>query len=110
VRRYGDFLARIQSAVLDSPAHTTPELRRAVAFGPGTQVPDALRSYVQKVALHAYRISDDDVVALQRAGYTEDQIFELTAAAALGAAVRRVDRGLAVLEESHHLEASKKAR
>ncbi|HJQ22259.1 MAG TPA: hypothetical protein VJ867_18115 [Gemmatimonadaceae bacterium] len=74
-------------------------MRHAVAFGPGTQVPDALRAYVDKVALHAYRVTDADVAALKAAGYTEDQIFEITASAALGAALRRLERGIAVLQE-----------
>jgi len=97
--RYREFVERLKSSVLDSPAHTSPAVRRAVAFGPGTQVPEALRSYTDKVALHAYRVTDDDVDALKRGGYTEDQIFEITAAAAVGAAVRRLERGLAVLHE-----------
>jgi len=97
--RYREFVERVKASVLDSPAHTSPAVRRAVAFGPGTQVPDALRSYADKVALHAYRVTDEDVEALKRSGYTEDQIFEVTASAALGAAVRRLERGLAVLEE-----------
>jgi alkylhydroperoxidase family enzyme len=98
--RYREFVERLKSSVLDSPAHTSPVVRRAVAFGPGTQVPEALRSYADKVALHAYRVTDEDVDALKRAGYTEDQIFEVTAAAAVGAAVRRLERGLAILDES----------
>lgn len=98
--RYQQLVERARAAVLESRGHTTPEVRRAVAFGPGTKVPEALRSYADKVALHAYRVTDEDVEALKRAGYSEDQIFEVTAAAALGAAIRRLERGLAVLEES----------
>ena len=98
--RYQELVDRTRTAVLDSSGHTDPALRHAVAFGPGTQVPDVLRSYVDKVALHAYRVTDGDVAALRSAGYSEDQIFEITAATALGAALRRLERGLAVLEES----------
>ena len=97
--RYREFVERLKASVLDSPGHTAPAVRRAVAFGPGTQVPEALRPYAQKVALHAYRVTDDDVDTLKRAGYSEDQIFEVTASAAVGAAVRRLERALLVLEE-----------
>ena len=98
--RYRDLVERLKSSVLEGPGHTPAEVRRAVAFGPGTQVPDALRSYADKVALHAYRVTDEDVESLKRAGYSEDQIFEITASAALGAAVRRLERGLTLLEEA----------
>jgi len=55
---------------------------------------------VEKVAAHAWRVTDEDVEALTRAGHSEDAIFEVTAAAALGAAIMRLERGLIVLEES----------
>ena len=97
--RYAELVDKTREAVLRSPGATDPALRHAVAFGPGTQVPDALRAYVDKVALHAYRVTDADVAALKAAGYTEDQIFEITASAALGAALRRLERGIAVLQE-----------
>ncbi|HMC54089.1 MAG TPA: hypothetical protein VKH19_02865 [Gemmatimonadaceae bacterium] len=98
--RYREFVERVKASVLDASAHTPAAVRRAVAFGPGTQVPEALRAYADKVALHAYRVTDADVEQLARAGYSEDQIFEVTAAAALGAAVRRLERGLDVLEDA----------
>ncbi|HYC49466.1 MAG TPA: hypothetical protein VEB19_00025 [Gemmatimonadaceae bacterium] len=55
---------------------------------------------MEKVAAHAWRVTDEDVEALTRAGHSEDAIFEVTAAAALGAAIMRLERGLIVLEES----------
>lgn len=64
------------------------------------ELPASLRPFVERVAMHAWRISDDDVDALKRAGHSEDEIFEVTAAAALGAAISRLERGLIVLEES----------
>jgi hypothetical protein len=64
------------------------------------QLPSELRSYVDKVAKHAYKVTDEDVEALKRAGHSEDAIFEVTAAAALGAAILRLERGLIALNES----------
>jgi len=45
-------------------------------------------------------VTDADIEGLLRAGFSEDEIFEVTASAALGAALARLERGLAVLEES----------
>jgi alkylhydroperoxidase family enzyme len=63
----------------------------------GEDVPPALASYIDTVARHAYKLTDDDLAALQRAGNSEDAIFEITVAAALGAALGRLERGLAAL-------------
>jgi alkylhydroperoxidase family enzyme len=40
---------------------------------------------------HAYRVVDADVEALRDAGWSEEAIFELTIAAALGAGLRRLE-------------------
>jgi len=96
--------------VLATPGHTPTELRRAAlaraarlggrrdpAGRPGDGVPAPLASYVDKVARHAYKVTDGDVATLQRAGNSDDVLFEVTVAAALGAAVGRLERGLAAL-------------
>jgi alkylhydroperoxidase family enzyme len=72
-----------------------PAVRKAAAEGTG--VPEPLAAYVDKVRRHAYRVTDGDVEGLRSAGYSEDQIFELTVAAAYGAARRRLDAGLAAM-------------
>ena len=41
--------------------------------------------------------SSDLLAALQRAGSSEDAIFEITVSAALGAALGRLERGLTAL-------------
>jgi alkylhydroperoxidase family enzyme len=48
-------------------------------------------------ARHAYKVVDADIDRLRDAGYTEDAIFELTLAAALGAAQARLEAGLAAM-------------
>ena len=55
--------------------------------------------YVTKLVKHAYKITDQDVRALREAGHSEDQILEMTFAAALGAGLRRLRAGLAALED-----------
>ena len=61
------------------------------------EIPEAWQPYLQKVALHAYKITDADIQQLKEAGYTEDEIFELTIASALGASRARLDLGLSLL-------------
>ncbi len=92
-------LARLMRTVVDGPGTLDPAIRRA-AFG-GEEVLDPVAArYVDTVVRHAYRVTDEDVEALGRAGYSELQIFELTVAAALGAGQRRLDAALAALGEA----------
>jgi hypothetical protein len=52
---------------------------------------------VKKVAKYAYDVTDKDVTALREAGYSDDQIFEATVSAALGAGLVRLEWGLSAL-------------
>jgi len=52
--------------------------------------PPEARAYVEKVRLHAYRVVDADVDALRTAGWSDEQIFELTVATALAAGLERL--------------------
>ena len=61
------------------------------------KVPAPLASYLEKVSLHAYKVTDADVAALAPAGYSEDAAFEVTVAAAVGAALYRLECGMAAL-------------
>jgi alkylhydroperoxidase family enzyme len=103
-------LAReLERAVLASPGTTSADLRRAVAARsaalggrPGAEratgeIPAALAPYVDKVARHAYQVTEADLAVLARAGLSEDAIFEVTVAAAAGAGLARLERGLAAL-------------
>jgi alkylhydroperoxidase family enzyme len=110
--RYAALTERLVESVLATHGHTASELRRAVLAraarlggrpGTGDGVPASLAAYVDKVALHAYKVTDEDLAALQRAGNSDDALFEVTVSAALGAALGRLERGLAALhgEELH---------
>jgi alkylhydroperoxidase family enzyme len=98
--RYDDFVGKVKASVFGPSAKTAPALRRAAADQRLAEVPVNLRDYVAKVAKHAYKVTDDDVDALKQAGYSEDDIYEITAASALGAALQRLERGMQVLKES----------
>ena len=83
-------------AVLRGPGTTSADLRQAVARG---EAPDDLGALVEKIRAHAWRVTDEEVAAL--AGrYSEDQLFEIIVAAALGAADERLRAGLRALEDA----------
>lgn len=95
LRRHADEHAALLRAVLQSPGATDPALR-AAAFR-GDAMPPALAEYVRKVRGESYRIIDDDMRRLLAAGYSEDAIFEITIASAIGAAEERLQAGLRAL-------------
>jgi hypothetical protein len=92
----------LEARVLDGPGHTDPALRRAAARGLG--LPPELEAYVDTVRRHAFHVTDEQVDALRRLGYGEDQLFEITASAAVGAAGQRLEAGLRALEEADAAE------
>jgi alkylhydroperoxidase family enzyme len=113
--RHDELFQRLRDSVLKGRGDTDPGLRRTVEervataagrvgaapAGPFLRqdgVPEILLAYVDKVALHAYRITQQDIDELQTAGYSEDAIFEISIAAAVGAGAARLERGLAALK------------
>jgi len=106
--RYERLVKHLMDAVLVGPGVADTKLRQAIEefsarYGgrTGTQADEVLptlRPYIEKVAQHAYKVTDEDVQALQQAGYSEDAIFEITVSAALGAGLARLERGLAALK------------
>ena len=88
---------RVLSSVLEGPGESDPVVRRAAAAGSG--VPDDLAALVEKIHRHAYKVTDEDLAALQ-AKYGDDQLFEIVVSAAVGASKQRLDAGLRALEEA----------
>jgi len=64
---------------------------------PERPAPREFATYLEKVRLHAYKVTDGDVQALRDAGFSEDQIFEHTVSAAVAAGLERLQAGLAAL-------------
>ncbi len=95
---HADEVEELRRSVLESRAWTDPALR-AVAFS-GEHVPEPWTAYVTKVRNQSYRVTDEDIARLTAGGVTEDWIFEVTVAAALGAAALRLEAGLAALSEA----------
>ena len=92
--RHADAAADLRRAVLDTPGATDRATRLAAVAG--QDLPEPLAAYVGKVREASYRVTDADVDGLLVAGLSEDAVFELTLAAALGAAGRRLDAGPSV--------------
>ncbi len=83
---HDDPVANLRYAVFAAPAVTTPERRAAAATG--ESLPEPWASYTALVRDASYRITDEDVAGLPG---TEDEVFELTVAAAVGAALKTYD-------------------
>jgi hypothetical protein len=73
-----------------------PHAQRRAAFDLGLTGP--LRTLTEKVAKHAYKVTDEDIAVARSSGLTEDQIFELAVCAAVGEATRQYETALAALE------------
>ena len=86
---YDRKLSSLRNAVLTGPGMLAPAIRQAISDG--REMPGALGSYVKKVAEHAHMVTDDDIAELHAADYSDDQIFEATVSAALGAGILRLE-------------------
>lgn len=97
--RYAKALARLEDRLRSGPGELALEARAAaIDAGP---LPDPLaQRYVETLRQHAYKLTDRSLDELAQAGWTDGQVFELTVAAAFGAAKRRLNAGLAALGET----------
>jgi alkylhydroperoxidase family enzyme len=68
------------------------------AAEPERPVPSTAEAYTDTVRRHAYRVTDAQVEALRDAGLSEDDVFELTVAAAVGAGLERLEAGLGAMQ------------
>jgi hypothetical protein len=84
-------------AVFHGPGESDPLLRAAAAKN--EDLPPDLAVLVSKIHDHAFKVTDEDVAAAQRA-YGDDGMFELIVSATLGASRSRLDAALAALEEA----------
>jgi alkylhydroperoxidase family enzyme len=67
------------------------------AAQPDLDAPPDFAPYLDKVRRNAYEVTDEDVRALEDAGYSEDVIFEQTVSVAVAAGLERLEAGLKVL-------------
>lgn len=97
---YEKKLTLLRRSVLSESGSLDPSVRRAICDG--LEVPEPLGPYVRKIIEHAHTVGDEDILGLHRAGYTDDQIFEATVSAALGAGLFRLGRILLALRPAAH--------
>jgi hypothetical protein len=94
--RYSGVLRHLRQAVLDAPATVDAATRRAAYRG--ELLPGPLGGYLEKLRRYAYRVEDSDFDRLHAAGCSDDEIFEVTIATALGAGDARLIAGLTALD------------
>jgi len=86
----------VVARILEGEGRASHALRRAAFDNAGLVEP--LSSLIDKVAKHAYKVTDEDIAAARALGLSEDQIFEIVVCAAVGQATRQHDTALAALE------------
>ncbi|HEY7661297.1 MAG TPA: hypothetical protein VIC58_11940, partial [Actinomycetota bacterium] len=84
LNRHRHAIDRLGASVLDGPGAVASETRHAAAAR--GEVPEPYAAYVDAIHDHAYRITDRRVAELHAAGASDDEVFEVTVAAAYGAA------------------------
>lgn len=87
------------ATVIKGPGHLSTEWREAAKTG-AAGIPEALQTYAGKLRTQAYAVTDYDHQALRNAGLDDEQIYELTVAAAIGAADERRAAFVRLWEES----------
>ena len=92
----------LASRVLEGDGEASPCERRAAFNNIGLAGP--LGTLVNKVAMHARRVTDEDFTATREAGGSEDRIFEVVVCAAIGQATRQYDTALAALDAATRKE------
>ena len=106
--RHEKLIGRLVDGILADGGESDPALRQSVEVRPETltgvknlektELPEIIRAYVDKIALHAYKVTEDAILSLKEAGCSEDVIFEISVSAALGTGLARLERGLEALK------------
>jgi hypothetical protein len=81
--------------ILRGPGQASAE-QRARAFDNG-ELPEPVHTLLDKVATRSAQVTDADFAAATRAGFSDDQLFELVVSAAVGASTRQYEAALAAL-------------
>ena len=87
-------------SILTGAGRTSPDQRAAAFYNVGVE--PAVKPLVDKVATRPTHVTDADFAAARAAGLSEDQVFELVIAAAVGQSTRLYEAGLAALDEADH--------
>ncbi|HEX2179821.1 MAG TPA: hypothetical protein VHL54_09955 [Actinomycetota bacterium] len=93
---YRSALEALRRSILDTRGSLPTEIRRRIYDAEPVDQP--LSDYAARVRTESTSLTEADIESLKVQGCTEDEIFEATLAAALGAADRTLQAGLAALE------------
>jgi hypothetical protein len=93
---------RLEQRVFDESADTSIELRRQMAAraAGGSPIAAPYDDLARDVGEASYRVTDAEVAAVRSATGSDRAAFELVAAAAVGAALKRWKAGIAAIEEA----------
>jgi alkylhydroperoxidase family enzyme len=95
-----DTVRRLREAVIEHALRgqglASVEARRAAFDNIG--VDERVRSLVDKVSRHAWKVTDADIADARAEGLSEQEIFELTICAALGQSTRQLETALAAVD------------
>jgi hypothetical protein len=89
---------RLVDRILHGPGQA-PADQRARAFD-DADLPESLRSLLDKVATASAQVTDADFATATEAGFSDEQLFELVICAAVGESTRQYQAGLAALAEA----------
>ena len=97
VLEHGEGMAdpMLRTAVMNRVAHWTGSLPKEVQ-----PIPSVIADYADTIARNAVEVTDEHIVAMKQAGYSELAIFEITFAASTGAGVARLEIGWQALAEA----------
>jgi hypothetical protein len=103
--KYGHLRELLERSVRTGDASTAPR-DRELAFDRPEELGGARERYCAQVALDANGVTDADVAALRAEGLDDVQIFEYTAATAVGAGSRQLTAALGALDRSRKGESA----
>lgn len=108
---------KVLSSILGESGHAAPTMRQSAfdysvsstgVSSTGTQLnaseikdDENLTKFVEKVIHSPYRVINDDFASLKANGLSEDEIFELIVATAVGAGTGRLQQTLSLLEKAN---------
>ena len=96
--KYSRLVSDLREAVFEGSGRVDPAMRRCAATGDALAEP--WLSYTTKIRNEAWSVTDSDIENLRAAGHSEDVIFEMTVAAAVGASLRMLETGLRALGDA----------
>lgn len=89
----------LENRIVEGDGEASRSDRRAAFNNCGLH--GAVKIFADKVARHAYRVTDEDFTDAKRSGISEDQLFEIAVCAAVGQATRQYETALEALAACH---------